>query len=210
MSLTNEEQQQQDGLAKVKLAVGTVFSAHVETARVLGASDDALKAMDNIFKFKGGALGIAQIVLAAKQEGVAGGIDAAISWGVGILTGIALSTFAGTPIGVAIVVIGASFGGSAFYDYAISDTVKSTLNNWFSDTPEQKQQKFNIIIDGSSSEFKQALEAESGKTLEQIKQETDFNTNKNIPETPVWVDDALAEIHIAHLDKLDSLYQTTG
>jgi hypothetical protein len=50
----------------------------------------------------------------------------------------------------------ASFGGSAFYDYAISDTVKSTLNNWFSDTPEQKQQKFNIIIDGSSSEFKQA------------------------------------------------------
>jgi hypothetical protein len=26
MSLTNEEQQQQDGLAKVKLAVGTVFS----------------------------------------------------------------------------------------------------------------------------------------------------------------------------------------
>jgi hypothetical protein len=130
MSLTNEEQQQQDGLAKVKLAVGTVFSAHVETARVLGASDDALKAMDNIFKFKGGALGIAQIVLAAKQEGVAGGIDAAISWGVGILTGIALSTFAGTPIGVAIVVIGASFGGSAFYDYAISDTVKSTLVNF--------------------------------------------------------------------------------
>jgi hypothetical protein len=57
-----------------------------------------------------------------------------------------------------------------FYDYAISDTVKSTLNNWFSDTPEQKQQKFNIIIDGSSSEFKQALEAESGKMLEQIKQ----------------------------------------
>jgi hypothetical protein len=48
------------------------------------------------------------------------------------------------PIGIAIVVIGASFGGSAFYDYAISDTVKSTLNNWFSDTPEQKQQKFNF------------------------------------------------------------------
>jgi hypothetical protein len=106
--------------------------------------------MDNIFKFKGGALGIAQIVLAAKQEGVAGGIDAAISWGVGILTGIALSTFAGTPIGVAIVVIGASFGGSAFYDYAISDTVKSTLNNWFSDTPEQKRTAFELkgIIHG--------------------------------------------------------------
>jgi hypothetical protein len=32
MSLTNEEQQQQDSLAKVKLAVDTVFSVHVEVA----------------------------------------------------------------------------------------------------------------------------------------------------------------------------------
>ena len=93
--------------------------------------------MDNIFKFKGGALGIAQIALATKQEGVAGGIDAAISWGVGIFTGIALATLASTPIGIAMVVIGASFGGSIVYDYTISDAVKSTLNNWFSDTPEQ-------------------------------------------------------------------------
>jgi hypothetical protein len=62
--------------------------------------DDALKAMDNIFKFKGGALGIAQIALAAKQEGVAGGIDAAISWGVGILTGLAPITTIAIPIGV--------------------------------------------------------------------------------------------------------------
>jgi hypothetical protein len=45
-----------------------------------------------------------------------------------------------TPIGVAVVVIIASFGGSVAYDYTISDAVKSTLNNWFSDTPEQKQQ----------------------------------------------------------------------
>jgi hypothetical protein len=52
---------------------------------------------------------------------VAGGIDAAISWGMGILTGIALATLASTPIGVAIVVIGASFGGSIVYDYTISD-----------------------------------------------------------------------------------------
>jgi hypothetical protein len=51
MSLTNEEQQQQNSLAKVKLAVDTVFSAQVETARILGASDDALKAMNNTFKF---------------------------------------------------------------------------------------------------------------------------------------------------------------
>ena len=51
MSLTNEEQQQQNSLAKVKLAVDTVFSAQVETARILGASDDALKAMINT-KFK--------------------------------------------------------------------------------------------------------------------------------------------------------------
>jgi hypothetical protein len=36
-----------------------------------------------------------------------------------------------------MVVIGASFGGSIVYDYTISDAVKSTLNNWFSDTPEQ-------------------------------------------------------------------------
>jgi hypothetical protein len=56
------------------------------------------------------------------------------------------ATLASTPIGVAIVVIGASFGGSVFYDYAISDTVKSTLNSWFSDTPEQKQQKFNMLL----------------------------------------------------------------
>ena len=55
MSLTNEEQQKQGSLAKVKLAVDTVFSAQVETARILGASDDALKAMNNTFKFKGGA-----------------------------------------------------------------------------------------------------------------------------------------------------------
>ncbi|VVM19510.1 hypothetical protein BSPWISOXPB_5751 [uncultured Gammaproteobacteria bacterium] len=53
------------------------------------------------------------------------------------------------PIGIAIVVIGASYGGSAFYDNTISDTVKSTLNNWFSDTPEQKQQKFSIIVNGA-------------------------------------------------------------
>jgi hypothetical protein len=45
MSLTNEEQQQQNSLAKVKLAVDTVFSVHIEVARALGASDDALKAM---------------------------------------------------------------------------------------------------------------------------------------------------------------------
>jgi hypothetical protein len=51
MSLTNEEQQKQGSLAKVKLAVDTVFSAQVETARILGASDDALKAMINT-KFK--------------------------------------------------------------------------------------------------------------------------------------------------------------
>jgi hypothetical protein len=43
--------------------------------------------LGNTFKFKGGALGIAQIALATKQEGVAGGIYVAISWGVGILTG---------------------------------------------------------------------------------------------------------------------------
>jgi hypothetical protein len=35
-----------------------------------------------------GALGIAQIALATNQEGAAGGIDAAISWGVGTVTGI--------------------------------------------------------------------------------------------------------------------------
>jgi hypothetical protein len=44
MSLTNEEQQQKNSLAKVKLAVDTVFSVHIEVARALGASDDALKA----------------------------------------------------------------------------------------------------------------------------------------------------------------------
>jgi hypothetical protein len=38
----------------------------------LGASDDALKAMNNTFKFKGGALGIAQIALATNQEGTVG------------------------------------------------------------------------------------------------------------------------------------------
>jgi hypothetical protein len=38
---------------------------------------------------KGGALGIAQIALATNQEGAAGGIDAAISWGIGTLAGIA-------------------------------------------------------------------------------------------------------------------------
>ena len=211
MSLTNEEQQQQqDSLAKVKLAVDTVFSVHVEVARALGASDDALKALGNTFKFKGGALGIAQIALATKQEGTAGGIDAAISWGVGILAGIAATVLATTPIGVAVVVIIASFGGSMAYDYTISDAVKSTLNNWFSDTPEQKQQKFNTIVDGSSSEFKQALEAESGKTLEQIKQETDFNTNKNIPEAPVWVDDALAEINQNPLNKFQDQLDATA
>ncbi len=191
MSLTNE--QQQDNLAKVKLAVDSAFSAQVEVARALGASDDALKMMDNTLKLKGGALGIAQIALATHQEGAAGGIDAAISWGVGTVIGIGIvivSTLS-APVTAALVIVGgglASFG----YDNTISDTVKSTLNNWFSDTPEQKQQQFNAIIDGASSEFKQAFEAESGQTLEQIKQQTNFNTNTNTPENkPNWVDDAL-------------------
>jgi hypothetical protein len=56
-----------------------------------------------------------KIALATKQEGVAGGIDVAISWGVRILTGIALSTLASTSIGIAMVVIGASFGGSLLF-----------------------------------------------------------------------------------------------
>jgi hypothetical protein len=38
-------------------------------------------------------------------------------------------------------------------------------------------------------------------TLEQIKQKTNFNANKNIPETPDWVDDALAEINQNPLNK---------
>jgi hypothetical protein len=47
---------------------------------------------------------IIKIALATKQEGTAGGIDAAISWGVGILAGIAATVLATTPIGVAVVV----------------------------------------------------------------------------------------------------------
>jgi uncharacterized membrane-anchored protein len=76
--------------------------------------------------------GIAQIALATNQEGAAGGIDAAISWGVGTVTGIGaaalVAVLISNPIGIAIVVIGASFGGSMAYDYTISDAVKSTLN----------------------------------------------------------------------------------
>jgi hypothetical protein len=45
--------------------------------------------------------------------------------GVAALVAVSISN----PIGIAIVVIGASYGGSAFYDNTISDTVKSTLNN---------------------------------------------------------------------------------
>jgi hypothetical protein len=56
---------------------------------------------------------------------------------VGIFTGIALATLASTPIGIAMVVIGASFGGSIVYDYTISDAVKSTL--WLF-LPMQKKQ----------------------------------------------------------------------
>jgi hypothetical protein len=153
--------------------------------------------MNNTFKFKGGALGIAQIALATNQEGAAGGIDAAISWGIGTLAGIAGAALFSNPITAAVVLVGVSFGGSELYNNTASNSVKSTLNNWFNDdiTPEQKQQQFNIIVDGASSEFKQAFEAESGQTLEQIKREVDFNANKNILETPGWVDDALAEIN---------------
>jgi hypothetical protein len=46
-------------------------------------------------------------------------------------------------------------------------------------TANLKQQQFSIIANGASSEFKQAFEAESGQTLEQIKQKVDFNANKN-------------------------------
>ncbi|VVM23341.1 Alkaline phosphatase (EC [uncultured Gammaproteobacteria bacterium] len=212
MSLTNEEQQEQDSLSKVKLAVDTVFSAQVETARILGASDDALKAMNNTFKFKGGALGIAQIALATNQEGAAGGIDAAISWGIGTLAGIAGAALFSNPITAAVVLVGVSFGGSELYNNTASNSVKSTLNNWFNDdiTPEQKQQQFNIIVDGASSEFKQAFEAESGQTLEQIKREVDFNANKNILETPGWVDDALAEINQNPLNKFQDQLDATA
>jgi phage terminase small subunit len=66
-----------------------------------------------------------------------------------------------------------------------------------------------VVSSFSSSEFKQALEAESGKTLEQIKQETDFNTNKNIPEAPVWVDDALAQKYFTEYNrKIATSYHT--
>jgi uncharacterized membrane protein required for colicin V production len=93
-----------------------------------------------------------------------------------------------------------------------SNSVKSTLNNWFNDdvTSEQKQQQFNAIVDISSSEFKQALEQESGQTLEKIKQKTDFNANKNIPKTPDWVDDALAEINQNPLNKFQDQLDATA
>jgi hypothetical protein len=62
----------------------------------------------NTFKFKGGALGIAQIALATNQEGTVGGIDAAISWGVCTVTGIGAAALVAVsisnPIGIAIVV----------------------------------------------------------------------------------------------------------
>jgi hypothetical protein len=48
------------------------------------------------------------------------------------------------------------------------------------------------------------------KTLEQIKQETDFNTNKNIPEAPVWVDDALAQINRNPLNKFRDQLDATA
>lgn len=115
--------------------------------------------MDNTFKLKGGALGIAQIALATNQEGAAGGIDAAISWGVGMLVGISAAALFSNLVTAAVVLIGAGWGGSEFYNNTISDSVKSFLNN-----------QFNAIIDGASDEFKQAFEAENGQTLEQIKQ----------------------------------------
>ena len=137
------------------------------------------------------------------SRGAAGGIDVAISWGVGTLAGIGGAALFSNPITVAVVLVGVSFGGSEFYNNTASNSVKSTLNNWFNDdvTSEQKQQQFNAIVDISSSEFKQALEQESGQTLEKIKQKTDFNANKNIPKTPDWVDDALAEINQNPLNK---------
>ncbi|VVM24999.1 hypothetical protein BSPWISOXPB_743 [uncultured Gammaproteobacteria bacterium] len=103
MSLTNEEQQQQNSLAKVKLAVDTVFSAQVETARILGASDDALKAMNNTFKFKVGRTGYRSNCPCYSSRGAAGGIDVAISWGVGTLAGIGGAALFSNPITVAVV-----------------------------------------------------------------------------------------------------------
>jgi hypothetical protein len=67
--------------------------------------------MDNIFKFKAGAL------VAALHS----------------LNSLLFSLFELFVKSIFVV----SFGGSIVYDNTISDAVKSTLNNWFSDTPEQ-------------------------------------------------------------------------
>jgi hypothetical protein len=57
----------------------------------------------------------------------------------------------------------------------------------FDVTSEQKQQQFNAIVDISSSEFKQALEQESGQTLEKIKLSLLFILNKQIITRDIFI-----------------------
>ncbi|VVM26803.1 hypothetical protein BSPWISOXPB_9716 [uncultured Gammaproteobacteria bacterium] len=61
------------------------------------------------------------------SRGAAGGIDWAISWGVGTLAGIGGAALFSNPITVAVVLVGVSFGGSEFYNNTASNSVKSTL-----------------------------------------------------------------------------------
>ena len=173
----------QGAISAITKSVESYLAAVKAFAIQSGMDAKTLKALDKSILAKGGVLGIAQIAIATNEEGAAGGIDKAASVGLGIVAGIFLAPMVATGAATALVVLGAGWIVSATYDSFASSSVKSFLNNQFNDdvTPEQKQQQFNTIVDGASSEFKQAFEAESGQTLEQVKQQTNFNTNTNAP-----------------------------
>ena len=106
----DDKKNNQDTLSVVSKSIEAYSVAVKAVAIESGADSKSLKALDKSILFKGGVLGIAQIAVATSEEGAVGGIDKAISVGVGIVTGLVAATFAGTGIVAAGAVLGGGWG----------------------------------------------------------------------------------------------------
>ena len=106
----DDKKNNQDTLEVVSQSIEAYSVAVKAVAAELGADSKSLKALDKSILFKGGVLGIAQIAVATSEEGAVGGVDKAISVGVGIVTGLVAATFAGMGIVAAGAVLGGGWG----------------------------------------------------------------------------------------------------
>lgn len=106
----DDKKNNQDTLEVVSKSIEAYSVAVKAVAIESGADSKSIKALDKSILFKGGVLGIAQIAVATSEEGAVGGVDKAISVGVGIVGGLAAGAFAGTGIVAAGAVLGGGWG----------------------------------------------------------------------------------------------------